>query len=450
MAIKINPELQRLIPPLTSEEYAQLEANLLSDGCRDPLVVWAQLPDEWQPSNDQSEMTKEEIENHFNRLNGFEIYWDLLEVQFGGPYALCKVRTRYNDKEIKPDDINYQWLDTRDPDNDCESDYDCILLDGHNRLKICEAHRLTYDIVELALPDIDAAMNWMDANQLGRRNLTRELMSLLRGRRYDREKAQGQRTDLTCGKNYQKSTTAERLSKEYNVSEKTIRNDGKFYEECEKDPELEKVVMARGDVKKYKKDKQREERTQAIEARAQEIRPPEELQQAFVLPERTYPVVYADPPWRYDYSETDSRKIENQYDTMTLEDICGLPIQTVAAPDAALFLWATSPKLREALRVIDVWGFTYRTCAVWDKQKIGMGYYFRQQHELLLVATRGDIPAPPEKARVSSVISETRGKHSKKPERVYQIIEAMYPDLSKIELFARNKRDGWESWGNQV
>lgn len=379
MGIKIDPKLQRLIPPLTSEEYAQLEANLLVDGCRDPLVVWKQ--------------------------NG-----------------------------------------------------DTILLDGHNRLKICEEHSLTYDTVELELADMDAAKNWMDANQLGRRNLTRELMSLLRGRRYDREKKivpnpdgiGGKSHKIVKGQNDLQQTTAQKIAAEHGVSEATIKRDGKFAEECEKDPELERVVMTRGDVKKYKKEKQREKRTQTIETRAQETPPPEETRKAFEFPARTYPVIYADPPWRYDYSETDSRKIENQYDTMTVEDICGLPIQTVAAPDAALFLWATSPKLREALRVIDAWGFTYRTCAVWDKQKIGMGYYFRQQHELLLVATRGDMPAPPEKARVSSVISEARGKHSKKPERVYQIIEAMYPDLSKIELFARNKRDGWESWGNQI
>jgi len=162
----------------------------------------------------------------------------------------------------------------------------------------------------------------------------------------------------------------------------------------------------------------------------------------------TFPVLLADPPWRYEHAVSDSRKIENQYPTMTLEAICAR--QVPATDDAALFLWATSPKLTEALSVVSAWGFTYRTCAVWDKQKIGMGYYFRQQHELLLVATKAKMITPPPAARASSVIQAPRGKHSAKPEAVYTIIEAMYPDFPKIELFARQAREGWSAWGNQA
>jgi N6-adenosine-specific RNA methylase IME4 len=163
-----------------------------------------------------------------------------------------------------------------------------------------------------------------------------------------------------------------------------------------------------------------------------------------------YNVIYADPPWKYDYSVSSSREIENQYPTMELEDICNLPINDIAADDCILFLWATSPKLLEAIKVIEAWGFNYRTNAVWVKDKIGMGYYFRQQHEILLVANRGNIPAPEPEARVSSVIEANREEHSKKPEIVYQIIENMYGDLPKIELFSRKIKDGWDTWGNQV
>jgi len=165
--------------------------------------------------------------------------------------------------------------------------------------------------------------------------------------------------------------------------------------------------------------------------------------------DKTYPVIYADPPWRYDYSATDSRKIENQYPTMNLAEICCLPVLKLAAQDSILFLWATSPKLTESIEVLNAWGFDYKTCAVWDKQRMGMGYYFRQQHEILLVATKGNIPVPPAHTRISSVISIDRKTHSSKPELFYQIIEEMYPDLSKIELFCRSPREGWESWGNQ-
>lgn len=163
-----------------------------------------------------------------------------------------------------------------------------------------------------------------------------------------------------------------------------------------------------------------------------------------------FPLILADPPWRYDYSISESRKIENQYPTMTLDDICTLPVQNVTGDDCVLFLWATSPKLQEAMEVIDAWGFTYKTCAVWDKGKIGMGYYFRQQHELLLVAAKGNLPVPLPEDRVSSVISAPRGKHSEKPVEVYEIIERMYPDLPKLELFSRKEREGWKAWGNQL
>lgn len=163
-----------------------------------------------------------------------------------------------------------------------------------------------------------------------------------------------------------------------------------------------------------------------------------------------YPVIYADPPWRYEHIETESRAIENQYPTMTLDEIKALDLDSIALDDCVLFMWATSPKLAEAFEVLQAWGFEYRTCAVWDKQKIGMGYYFRQQHELLLVAVRGQPMTPAPANRPSSVLSFPRGEHSAKPVEVYELIEAMYPELPKLEMFCRSPRDGWGAWGNQA
>ena len=163
-----------------------------------------------------------------------------------------------------------------------------------------------------------------------------------------------------------------------------------------------------------------------------------------------YPVIYADPPWRYEYIETESRAIENQYPTMALDEIKALDLDAVALDDCVLFMWATSPKLAEAFEVLNAWGFEYRTCAVWDKQKIGMGYYFRQQHELLLVAVRGQPLTPAPANRPSSVLSFPRGEHSAKPVEVYELIDDMYPELPKLEMFCRSPREGWGAWGNQA
>jgi N6-adenosine-specific RNA methylase IME4 len=115
-----------------------------------------------------------------------------------------------------------------------------------------------------------------------------------------------------------------------------------------------------------------------------------------------------------------------------------------------LFLWATAPKLPEAFEVMEAWGFSYKTCSVWDKEKIGMGYWFRGQHELLLVGTKGQVSPPPPQARESSVYRESRGEHSAKPKRYYEMIESMFPGKAYLELFARSKHsDDWEVWGNQ-
>jgi N6-adenosine-specific RNA methylase IME4 len=136
---------------------------------------------------------------------------------------------------------------------------------------------------------------------------------------------------------------------------------------------------------------------------------------------------------------------------MSNEDIAAMPIKDIAADDAVLFLWSTSAHLAEAMKVIDAWGFTYKSQLIWNKGNIGWGYYFRGQHELLLLATRGSPGTPPASARFPSVLNSPRCEHSQKPDEVYTMIEKMYPDLPKLELFARGaKRPGWASWGNEV
>lgn len=159
-------------------------------------------------------------------------------------------------------------------------------------------------------------------------------------------------------------------------------------------------------------------------------------------------LVLADPPWRYDFAETDNRQIENQYPSATVEEICDMTPKT--QPDAVVFMWATVAKLREAFEVMDAWGFDYKTSAVWDKEKIGMGYWFRGQHELLLVGTKGKFSPPEQEARVSSVFRESRGKHSAKPECVYQWIERAFPAAIKLEMFCRSPRAGWQTHGNEA
>ena len=158
-------------------------------------------------------------------------------------------------------------------------------------------------------------------------------------------------------------------------------------------------------------------------------------------------LICADPPWQYDFSTSEQREIENQYPTMTIDEIKSLEVP--AANDCVLFLWATSPKLADSIEVIQAWGFTYKTSAVWVKDRIGPGYYFRQQHEFLLVATKGSPPLSVRSSRPSSVIESPRGSHSMKPAKAYEALEAMYPELNKtnrVELFCREPRRDWSYW----
>lgn len=161
-----------------------------------------------------------------------------------------------------------------------------------------------------------------------------------------------------------------------------------------------------------------------------------------------FPVILADPAWEYDFSRSSNREIDNQYMPTRLEDMARLKLP--AAEDCVLFMWATSPKLREALSLINSWGFEYKTSMAWVKDKIGMGYYARQKHELLLIAGVGNLQLPDENKRPDSVFFANRTEHSKKPDIVYEIIEQMYPEYKKLEMFARSKRDGWESWGDEL
>ena len=166
-----------------------------------------------------------------------------------------------------------------------------------------------------------------------------------------------------------------------------------------------------------------------------------------------YPVILADPAWDYRlYNEESgsSRAAAEHYPTLKLDEICALPVSDLATEAAVLFLWTTAPHLQESFQVLAAWGFEYKTHAVWVKDKIGLGYFIRGQHELLIIATRGDMPCPLPANRPPSVIAAPRREHSRKPDEAYELIERMYPELPKIELFARQARPSWAVWGNEI
>lgn len=173
---------------------------------------------------------------------------------------------------------------------------------------------------------------------------------------------------------------------------------------------------------------------------------------------KNYKIIYADPPWSYSTwsQKGQGRSASRHYSVMRSIDIYNLPVNEIADDNCVLFLWAIFPMLPEALYTIKQWGFDYKSMAFnWIKRNKksdswfwGMGYWTRQNSEICLLATKGN---PKRKsASVHSIIDTPREEHSKKPDIVREKIIELVGDLPRIELFAREKVEGWDSWGNEV
>jgi len=166
------------------------------------------------------------------------------------------------------------------------------------------------------------------------------------------------------------------------------------------------------------------------------------------LPEGKFTILYADPPWQFNNSGFE-QSAASIYPTMSTEEICNIKIAEISAKESVLFLWATNAMLEDTLLVMKSWGFEYKSNMVWIKDKApGMGWFTESKHELLLIGVKGGNWHPVEKFQ-SWYKSEVK-EHSKKPFMFYEIIERMYPNQKYIELFARNKRQNWISFGNEL
>ena len=172
------------------------------------------------------------------------------------------------------------------------------------------------------------------------------------------------------------------------------------------------------------------------------------------LPDRRYGVIVADPEWRWEpWSRRTGmdRAADNHYPTSITEVIAARDVASIAADDCVLWLWATIPMLPHALTVMAAWDFDYVSHYAWGKDKIGMGYWSRERHELLLIGTRGKIPCPAQGTQWFSLVSAPRGEHSEKPECFLEMIETYYPNIPKIELNRLGApRPGWDAWGNEA
>lgn len=174
---------------------------------------------------------------------------------------------------------------------------------------------------------------------------------------------------------------------------------------------------------------------------------------------KEYQIIYADPPWTYKVWSVNGNKrsASQHYPTMRKEELQRFPIQKISAKNSVLLMWVTAPCLEEGLELIRKWGFIYKTIGfTWIKKNKksdslfwGMGYYTRANAELCLLATKGKPPKRVSRT-VHQVVESPVREHSRKPDEVRSRITELFGNLSRIELFARQKTQGWDTWGNEV
>tara|TARA_R100000315_G_scaffold25878_1_gene9987 strand:+ start:5006 stop:5560 length:555 start_codon:yes stop_codon:yes gene_type:complete len=174
---------------------------------------------------------------------------------------------------------------------------------------------------------------------------------------------------------------------------------------------------------------------------------------------KKYQIIYADPPWDYKgqtqhggKGTPDTGGASAHYPTLTVAEMKKWDLSSYIDPNGCLlYMWTSSPHLDQSIELMKAWGFKWATVGfVWDKTKVNPGYYTMSQCELCLIGKYHRIPKPRGARNIRQLVQVPRGKHSEKPEEVRKRIEEMFPTQDKLEMFARKKADGWDSWGNEI
>jgi len=341
------------------------------------------------------------------------------------------------------------------------------IIDGHNRYAICIKHNIPFKTIEHSFEDDDEAKLWIIENQMARRNLTPYQRSVLALKSKDiiakkaREKQIKEGKELggnptllpNSAKGSQPINTRETLAKLAGVGHDTIAKVDYIQREAPKEiiAKLEKDEISIHEA--YQKVRQIK-KVQDVQKKAENIKPSNDVVDIFNT-DKKYNIIYADPPWSYEVDYVPDRNVKTHYKIMTLEEILKLPINNIADKNCILFLWVTAPQLQNVFKVIEAWGFKYSTVGfVWVKKNkdgspfIGLGAWTRANAELCLIAKKGSITCLDHS--ISQIIETPTEEHSKKPDIVRELIERLVGKLPRIELFARQKPEGWDVWGDEI
>lgn len=325
-----------------------------------------------------------------------------------------------------------------------------VLIDGHNRYEIAQAHGLEFTTVEKQFATRDDVKYWMIMNQFGRRDLTTYERSVLALKlkpviaakaKENMLATQNNNAASACQKSDKQIDTKKEIAKAAGVSHDTIAKVEKI--EAQATPEI-KAALKSGDLSinaAYNK-VQQAKRKEDIQRQVDEIE-----QQAIEKPDGLFDVIVIDPPWNYGTQFSHSSYRGNtQYPEMTQDELKA--IELPAAENCVLFLWTTHKFIWDAKELLDRWGFNYRCILVWNKQSIGMGGLIRLQCEFCLIGLKGN-PTFKDVHNIRDLIEEPRREHSRKPDAFYQIIDELCTGR-KLDYFSRQQREGWTPYGNDT
>jgi N6-adenosine-specific RNA methylase IME4 len=349
-----------------------------------------------------------------------------------------------------------------------------IIIDGHNRYEIATRHNIKFETKALMLNSRDDAIVWIVDNQAGRRNLDdwaiynlqdtkREALArigkenIISGQKLRRNKE-----DLTLplsGKVTESHDTQNIVAGALGWSHSKV---AKFDVVKKKAPPeiIKKIVdreitpnQAYTEIKQIEKKVELENKKIEYENKVELFK---EKTNDFKIDifntDKKFRIIYADPPWKYDLEQTSPNLggAIKHYNSMSIDELCKIPVDKISDKDSVLFLWVTSPKLNLFLQLMISWGYDYKTSFVWDKIKHNMGHYNSVRHEFLLIGGKGK-SAPDIKELFDSVQSiERSDKHSEKPIEFMNIIDTLYTHGERIELFCRDqKKENWFFWGNE-
>ena len=333
------------------------------------------------------------------------------------------------------------------------------LIDGHNRLSIAQAHGLDYATVNMDFANEQDAKAWIILNQFGRRNLSLferarlalELKPIIADRAKDNLRIAAEMTNTGLQTSVKAVNTQKELADIAGVSHDTISK----VEKIETAPDISaKVKSGELSINQGYQAVKRAEKVLDVERRIDEHKQTQTGITDIYNTDKRYSIIYADPAW--DYWSGGNKNQNLHYQTMTIDDICALPVKDIADESCVLFLWVTFPILQDCFKVIESWGFKYSTAGfVWVKKNrnadtpfIGCGAWTRANSELCLIATKGNVTRLD--AGISQVIEAPIEEHSKKPSVTRELITRLVGELPRIELFSRNAVDGWDAWGNEI